>query len=174
MPITKDQAEMLAHLACAARPHGARRWDAPGVTAALLKVRHMDLAEIMATVGRAAADRELHTPGAIGNPSAPCWRDRPADRTPAGPKYDPAKVCATCGQTETACRLRWTGDHDFTSVAATRRPPATDVHRTVEAIKAEIKPTTDTPPAKPLDDLTPDPRAAQARATLHDQEKTDV
>ena len=102
MPVTKPQAEMLATLAVAARPHGARRWDAPGVMAALGKVRNLELAEVLMAVGRAARDRDLETPAAIGNTAAPCWVERPVER------WEPEKTtavdrCGICGKSRERC-----------------------------------------------------------------------
>ena len=102
MPVTKPQAEMLAALATAARPHGAPRWDAPGVMAALAAVRHLDLAEVLMAVGRAARDRDLNTPAAIGNTAAPCWVERPVER------WMPDKTtaegrCGVCGKARAVC-----------------------------------------------------------------------
>lgn len=112
MPVTKPQAEMLASLASAARPHGARRWDTPGVMASLAKVAHLDLAEVMMAVGRAARDRDLETPAAIGNPGAPCWIEKPVER------WEPEKTtreerCGECSQPRATCERtpRW-GDDD--------------------------------------------------------------
>lgn len=94
---------MLAALAVAARPHGARRWDAPGVIAAIAKVKHLDLAEVIKTVGRAAGDRDLDTPAAIGNTTAPCWIERPIERwTPD--KVEIADRCSTCGKSRDRCQ----------------------------------------------------------------------
>jgi hypothetical protein len=102
MPVTKEQAAMIADLASAARPHGARRWDAPGIVAALAKVRHLELAEVLMAVGRAARDRDLETPAAIGNPSAPCWIERPIERaTPE--KTTPDTRCGICGHARERC-----------------------------------------------------------------------
>ena len=127
MPVTKPQAEMLAALATAARPHGARRWDAPGVMAALAKVRHLDLAEVLMAVGRAARDRDLNTPAAIGNTAAPCWVERPVER------WQPEKVersnrCGVCNQRREVCERtpRW-GDDDHTFVPDYRQPAGSAV-----------------------------------------------
>lgn len=102
MPVTKPQAEMLATLAVAARPHGARRWDAPGVMAALLKVRHLELATVGMAVLRAAADRTIDTPGVLGNLGSPCWVERPVER------WQPEKTtasdrCGVCGLRRDRC-----------------------------------------------------------------------
>lgn len=102
MPVTKPQAEMLATLATAARPHGAPRWDAPGVMAALAKVAHLELAEVMMAVGRAARDRDLDTPAAIGNPAAPCWIERPVERWMPD-KTTPEGRCGICGNRRDRC-----------------------------------------------------------------------
>lgn len=114
MTVTKEQAEMIATLTCAARPYKARRWDPPGVMAALANVRHLDLAEVMMAAGRAARDRDLETPAAIGNPAAPCWIERPIER-PRPPRSKPGSLCQTCGHPRERCEaVRWDGDdHTF-------------------------------------------------------------
>ncbi len=150
MPVTKDQADMLAHLACAARPHGARRWDEPGVVAALLNVRHLDLAEVMGTVARAAADGELQTPGAIGNPAAPCWRNHDtADAPVTRDKYDPATTCTSCGLERQTCEARRSpdDDHVFAPVGAARghRRPAEAARLITDDLRARIRPLGDRP-----------------------------
>ncbi|MDF1603377.1 hypothetical protein [Nocardioides sp. YIM 152315] len=113
--MTKPQAEMLATLAVAARPHGARHWDAPGVMAALANIRHLDLAEVMMAVGRAARDRTLETPAAIGNTAAPCWIERPVERwTPT--KTTRSDRCGECNKPRDVCErtARWGDDtHEF-------------------------------------------------------------
>src|SRR5205085_510653 len=105
MPLTKDQAEMLTALVVAARPVGARRWDGPGVLAALAKVRHLELAEVMMAAGRAARDRDLETPAAIGNTAAPCWIERPVERT-VPVKSTPAERCSVSGLPLIECQSR--------------------------------------------------------------------
>lgn len=102
MPVTPEQAHMLASLAVACRPHGAPRWDEPGVVAAIRKVAHLYLADVIRAAINAAEDRDLQTPGAIGNPQAPCWRDWvPMRETPTPPKV--ADACTVCGRHVDAC-----------------------------------------------------------------------
>lgn len=150
MPVTKPQAEMLTALAVAARPHGARRWDPPGVMAALAKVRHLDLAEVLMAVGRAARDRTLDTPAAIGNPAAPCWVERPVER------WQPEKVersnrCGVCSQRREVCERtpRW-ADDDHTFVPDYRQPAgsagsAVDELRAIKAAAMTADTTTTEP-----------------------------
>lgn len=116
MTIDRTQAQMLATLACAARPHGARRWDAAGVMAAIGHVRHLDLATVGVVVLVAAADRDLETPGAIANTASPTWRratqpiavpSRSLDHTPA------SLLCGICSEPEDRCRARWADDHTY-------------------------------------------------------------
>jgi hypothetical protein len=150
MPVTKDQADMLAALACAARPHGARRWDPIGVTAAIANVQHLDLAEVMATTARAAADRDLHTPGAIGNPAAPCWRHHDtADATVPRDRFDPATTCTSCGLARNACESRRVegDDHVFVPVGAARglQRPAEAARLIADDLRARIRPLGDRP-----------------------------
>ncbi|MGH6979152.1 MAG: hypothetical protein ACRED4_07660, partial [Brevundimonas sp.] len=61
MTVTKEQADMLAALAAAARPTGAPRWDIPGILTAIGRVKHLALPDVMRAVANAAADRNLNT-----------------------------------------------------------------------------------------------------------------
>lgn len=76
MPVTRHQAQLLAELAADLRPRGARRWDIPGIINAIEKVQTLALADVAATVVRAATDHTLDTPGAIGNTQTSAWRER--------------------------------------------------------------------------------------------------
>lgn len=103
MPVTKPEAQMLTTLAVACRPAHAPRWDEPGIMAAIAKVTHLALADVMMTVARAAADRSLEKPAAIGNPAAPCWRERVAEPGPRALPPKPGHACLTCGRHLDAC-----------------------------------------------------------------------
>lgn len=98
MPVDKSQAQMLATLAIACRPHGAPRWDEAGVLAVLAKVRHLALADVTHAVIRAAEDREARTPGVIGVTTSPCWRDRDPARPVPIEKVSGAELCDLCGK----------------------------------------------------------------------------
>lgn len=114
--IDKRHAQMLAELACAARPRGAAKWDAAGVVAAISNVRHLTLAEVAHAVFNAAANKELRTPGAIGNTGSEVWR---ADPTPplAREPYDEHTTCGICGKSRFNCERNPYGDHAFESQA---------------------------------------------------------
>ena len=111
--IDKSQAQMLATLACAARPRGARRWDPAGVVAAIAKVRHLPLDEVTAATMRAAGDASLETPGAIGNTTTSCWRSDPSSSTSSPEPYDPNGMCQICGKTRFHCERNPYADHTF-------------------------------------------------------------
>lgn len=134
MTVTKDQAEMLATLAAAARPHKASRWDAPGVMAAIAKVRHLELAEVGMAVFRAARDRTVETPAPIGILSSPCWLERPVER-PQPPRSKPGSLCQTCGHPRERCEaVRWDGDdHTFEPFAKPSEGSAVDELRDIKA-----------------------------------------
>lgn len=154
MTVTKPHAQMLATLAAASRPNGARRWDSAGVMAALEKVKDRDLAEVIMATVRAASDRDCETPGVIPS-NGSHWRDTAAIATPAPQQLDNAGRCSVCSLSEPACAIRWS-DHEFQSVAqataARLARPAESVHRTVAAIKDNLVPTAPPPPARSLDD----------------------
>lgn len=116
MPVTREQAQMLATLACQSRPHHAPKWDPPGVMAALAKVAHLHLADVALATFRAADDKTLNTPAPIGIPSSSCWRERGIDRPVARTPYTPEEFCGTCGRARGYCV-----DHEFRDVIATKR-----------------------------------------------------
>lgn len=176
MPATDQQLRAIAFLAVTCRPHGARTWDEAGVFANLTKVRDRSLGSITIAAIQAAEDRNAETPGVIPTPG-PHWRTPQATPTTTADKVDPAAHCATCGHTETACRMRWVGDHDYVPVARARGMKADPdrAHQIVTAIKAEVAPTAPPPEPRSLDDFTPNPHAETARTALatHAEETTD-
>lgn len=133
MPVTKEQADMLAVLACASRPHGAPRWDAAGVAAAIGKVKHLHLADVALAVFRAADARDVQTPGVIANTASPCWKERgtrPAEHDP----FDRNTFCGICGESRDRCVRKWAADHTFEAIARTK-PADVDVARTVQGLR---------------------------------------
>lgn len=118
--IEKQHAQMLASLACAARPRGAPKWDPAGVVAAIANVRHLSLAEVTHAVMNAAANKDLHTPGAIGNTASEVWRAGPA-LTLARPVFDPMTTCGICGKARADCERNPHAEHAFESQADTVR-----------------------------------------------------
>lgn len=94
MPVTKDQAQMIANLAAASRPTGASRWDHAGIVAAVAKVKHLALPDVVTAVMRAAADRTIETPGAIGNMRSSAWTERVTK--PTG--WRPPKIDEECAR----------------------------------------------------------------------------
>lgn len=123
MPVTRDQAQMLAALACAARPYGAAQWDPAGVVAAVSKVAGLELADVAMATMRAAADRDLKTPGAIGNTATSAWRERVTETPVHRTEHEPS--CGICGFTRSECRRRWEADHDFEPIGEVRVGDAT-------------------------------------------------
>lgn len=149
MPVTDDQAKQLAVMACAARPHGAPRWDPAGVYAAIRKVQNLALTDVMRAVANAADDRELVTPGAIGNPSAPCWRTRSPDHTRVyvpDTWDDPTDRCAECSKPRSVCESIKSSGHTFRSIRdhdrelTERRLNVAATVRGVKTIAAERQP----------------------------------
>ncbi len=105
MPVTKDQAHVLATLAVACRPHGAPNWDAAGVVAAIAKVHHVGLADVAMAVIRAAADRDAKTPGVIAATTSIHWAEKVAERAPRFPARAGIDECRTHpGEHADGCR----------------------------------------------------------------------
>jgi len=158
MTVTKPQAQMLATLAAACRPNGARRWDTAGTMAALERLHDRDLGEVIMATIRAARDRDIDSPGILPT-AGPHWREqlKPLPFTPQ--VLDSTQRCSICSMTEAACRIRHdVTDHEFESaaMAAKRRaeadPEAEAVQGAVAALKAGIEPLV-VPPVKTLDEL---------------------
>lgn len=106
MPVTRDQAHRLAEDTRDARreTRGAHQWDVPGIVAAIGKVQHLAFAEVMKACARAAADRTLQTPAAIGDTRSSAWRERIADAAPTE-KWD-GPVCDICTRPQPDCERR--------------------------------------------------------------------
>jgi hypothetical protein len=156
MTVTKPQAQMLATLAAACRPIGARRWDTAGIMAALERLHDRDLGEVIMATIRAARDRDVDTPGILPT-AGPHWREqlKPLPFTPQ--VLDSSQRCSICSMTEAACRIRHdVTDHEFESaaMAAKRRAEADPeaVTGAIHALKASIEPT-EVKPMKTLDQL---------------------
>lgn len=104
MPVTREQAAQLASLAAAMRPHGARRWDEPGIVAAIAKVAHLALSDVAMAVTRAASDRTADNPGVISATTSIHWREKAAERAHQTPPrrdeecpHHPGQRVANCG-----------------------------------------------------------------------------
>ncbi len=124
MPVTPEQGQMIAALVIAMRPTGAPRWDHAGVMAQIKKVAHLSLGDVVLAARNAAVDRSLITPGAIGNPQAPCWQHRVVGGGMV--QLEPAPeggFCADCGKPERICRSipASVSAHTFVSPAENER-----------------------------------------------------
>lgn len=146
MTVDKHQAQMLATIAVACRPHGAPHWDEAGVMAAIVKIKHLSLADVTLAVIRAADDRSVRTPGVIGNVSSPCWKERGTDRPQRIEEPENHERCSTCSLHRDRCRSLHADDHDFRPW--TERPQI-DTKATVAALKGFIEPTAVPPEPKP-------------------------
>lgn len=143
MPVSKEQALMLAELAKARRPHGAARWHSPGIVSAIEKVKHLGLGEVMDALGRAADDRDARTPAVITNVRSSYWRPDNPDRPRAREPFDAGGVCDRCGKDRATCIRMWSDDHEFLSVAAARArkgPSGVDVAAIKQDIACEDRP----------------------------------
>lgn len=101
MPVTDDQARAIAYLAAACRPGNAPHWEAPGILAAIQRVKDRKLAEVVHAFIRAAEDPTARTPNVIvTNPDY--WREKSPHRELAHPPKS-AEACDTCGRHERSC-----------------------------------------------------------------------
>lgn len=159
MPVTKDQAEQLAALACAARHVKAQRWETAGVVNAIGRVRHLALADVALAVFRAADDPAVNTPGVIANPRSACWHERATDRPEMWqPNTIPAhERCSTCSKRQPDCaRVRFADDdHEFTPASLDQKRDGDVIAQIVQATKAELV-------THPTTTPTTDPEGAQA------------
>ena len=137
MTVTKDQAQMLATLAAACRPNGARRWDSAGTLAAIAKVKDRSLAEVVMAVIRAAADRDVDSPGVIPTPGSHWQETAAVAPTPPPERVDPGERCTVHSMHIDECRRLWGADDHATAADHARAKPI-DTRRAVEAIKAEL------------------------------------
>lgn len=143
MPLDKDDARMLCALAVKCRPHGAPRWDPPGIMAALEKVRGLALPDVMAAVARAASDKDARTPGVIAATSSHHWREKVAPSLAAFPakagsdcRVHPGKDALSC----TACAAdRIAGDPVQSRPGSA--PPPPDFRERVRAADKQAKET---------------------------------
>lgn len=174
MTVTDQQIRAITFLAKASRPNGARRWDEAGIAAAVEQVRDRSLPEVILATIRAAADRDVDTPGVIPT-NGSHWAESAAVRPYTPDTHPTADRCSTCFEPEDRCRRLWRDDHDYRSVAqaaaeSTRAPET--AKRIVDAVKAEVAPTAPPTPRKTLDDLLPserDERYERVRAGLRQE-----
>jgi hypothetical protein len=103
--LSDAQVQMLAHLACASRPHGAKRWDEPGVVVGIRKLmeRGFGMQEVIDRTFAHAWDGSANTPGTLLTPKrrepevsnpAPFPATR-ADECPLHPGQ-PRGTCVPC------------------------------------------------------------------------------
>jgi hypothetical protein len=138
MTVTKDQAQMLATLACASRPTGARQWKHDDVMAEIAKVSGRSLPAVICAVTRAAMDRNAQRPSVIASAGSH-WGDTmlATDWTPNF--VDRVDRCSVCSHTETVCRMRWAGDHDFRSVAVAAKEAEAGTNVATAAVIVALK-----------------------------------
>lgn len=165
MPVDKPQAQMLATLAVACRPHGAPRWDEAGTLAAIAKVRHLALADVAHAVIRAAEDRDARTPAVIASTASLHWRetrtDRPAPLIPGNAET----CCHKCGKVR---ERHAAADHEFLSTAEwVARRGEVDAAGWVQRIRQDLaceepRPELEPEPVEP----EPNPHVEQLRDVL--------
>lgn len=123
--VTKDQAQMLATLAAACRPNGARRWDTAGIVAAIARVKDRSLSEVVMAVIRAAADRDVDSPGVIPTPGTH-WQESQAVRPYKPQTIDKDNTCSVCSQSRERCQQLWAGDHEYVATTQVRAAKPTE------------------------------------------------
>ncbi|NYD43947.1 hypothetical protein [Nocardioides panaciterrulae] len=102
MSVSRQQADWLAPLIADCRPHGARRWDIPGIHAAIARVNQRQLVEVIRAFTRGAEDRTAHTPSVVvTNPTY--WREPALEQLATRAQYCrthstalKAGVCPSC------------------------------------------------------------------------------
>lgn len=154
MPVTKDQAQMIASLAVACRPNRAPTWDHAGVVANVWKIRDRSLSEVVLAVIRAAADHETTSPGVIpANGSH--WQEQLKPEKWQPETLDPAERCGVCGKARQRCESapRF-ADDDHVFAPDFRKPIETNVPLTVQAIREQLttQPTPATTDERPADE----------------------
>lgn len=99
MPLTDQDIRAITYLAARCRAADAPRWDEAGIFAAIAKVRHLNITDVVMAAIQGADDEKAITPGVISNTSSPNWQVRPVRPQPIAP-YDPATACDVCAQPE--------------------------------------------------------------------------
>jgi len=159
MSIDDQQIRALAFLAKSCRPTGARRWDEAGIVAAIAQVRSRSLPEVAMAVIRAASDRDCQTPGVIpsnGSHWAESVSVRPAvvESAPVGTR------CTVCGNPKPPSVG---ADHYY---SPPREVDVETYHAKVQALRAELAPTSGPTERRSLEDL------ADANPDLHARVET--
>lgn len=99
--LSSDQIATICEVIAKLRPHGARRWDPPGIRAALAKVAHLDASNVLMAAIRLSQDRTAETPGQIAITNTECWREKPGSWTPKPTQcavhgIQHAGICPSC------------------------------------------------------------------------------
>jgi hypothetical protein len=161
MTVTKDQAQMLATLVCAARPVGARQWKPEAVMAELAKFTDRNLGAVICAVTRCAMDRNVQRPEAIVSAGSH-WGDTAVSQPFVPQTMTSDQRCSICSLSEPACRIRFGADHEFKSAAMAAKEAAdVDARAKVQAIRGELEPTAGPTQRRTLEDM------AEANPELH-------
>ncbi|KAB2809290.1 hypothetical protein F9L07_19820 [Pimelobacter simplex] len=153
MPVSREDAQALTQLVRSVRAQtpGAGPWDEAGIMAALKKVAHVELTEVVGAALRAAADKTFSTPGGIANTDTSCWRPPPPTMHRRQP-LRPSERCRDCSKPRHICEQlsKLPGDgHRFVpdlpladqSTGELIEPPDTTEARA--AVRAAIKESSD-------------------------------
>lgn len=167
MTISRDQAQMIAALACASRPTGARQWHEADVMEQIRKLAGRSLSSVALAVLRAAADKGAERPEVIGSGGSH-WGDTMLPRDFVPDAVEREHRCSVCGYSEQVCRDRRAtsrfNSHEFDSLAAAakRKEEGTPEANTavIRALKDELAHRPTRPPSPTLADRAKDPEVA--------------
>ena len=165
MTVTDQEIRALTFLAKACRPTGAARWDEAGTVAAIAKVRDRQLATVAMAVIRAAADRDVESPGVIPT-NGSHWAESAAVASYIPNVIPPAERCGICNKARAKCvsdPRHADDDHVFDD----GRRNEFDVPRVVADLKAQVVPVAPPTAPKTLDEVCADPKVQAVRDALN-------
>ena len=101
MSLDEQERRALAYLAARCRPAKAKRWDEPGIVAALGRVPALPAGEIIIATIRAAMNPKVDSPGVIPVMNGEHWRERQPSATTQR-EVPVRERCNDCGKPEHA------------------------------------------------------------------------
>ena len=141
--LTAQEVAVVAGMLAKLRPYGAPQWQPAGIRATLAKVAHLDAADVLVAAIRLSQDRTAETPAQIAIPSSECWREKVSDRVHVHKPYVREHTCGVCGFSESECRLRWEGDHEFEQMGSIEPLEKDEAVEVVTELKNHLQPMRD-------------------------------